>query len=306
MITIKVDEETLLKIENDFKSFIVNRDIGYILFVIKTEKNIITAFNNKKGNTFKVTIQGEDYIEIAETYSKGALLIPKKTKKNKESAYFIDIDYQIGSDEVGTGDFLCPIVVCAAYCDHETMKYIEKYGLKDSKKLTDEKILRIVPLLLKKIHYEVKVLSNERYNEAIAKGFNMVKIKCILHNFVLTRLHEKFPYVQNVYIDQFTPEKNYYDHLSEIKHITDGVVFKEKGESYFPSVALASCIARYTFLKEMAYQSTRINMKIPFGAGEQVNTFSKVFIEKYGLAAFKKLSKNNFKNFEEVTKTELF
>jgi ribonuclease HIII len=305
MITVKVDEETLKQIEQDYKDNITNRNIGYILYVIKTNKNIITAFDNKKGQSFKITIQGDDSIEIAKHYAKNVLLIPKKEKKVKESPYFIDVDSQIGSDEVGTGDFLGPIVVCAAYCDHETMKLITEYDIKDSKKITDEKILEVVPLLLKKIHYEYKILSNERYNDAIKNGFNMVKIKCVLHNFVLTKLHERCPYVHNVYIDQFTPEKNYYLYLNGIEHITDGVVFREKGESFFPSVALASCIARYYFLIEMEFLSKKIGMKIPFGAGDIVNNFSKTYIKKYGVASFSKLAKQNFKNYDELIEEKL-
>jgi ribonuclease HIII len=305
MITIKVDETTLKEIENDFKDKIVQRNIGYILFVIKTETNIITAFYNKKGVAFKVTIQGDKALELAEKYSKGALLIPKKEKIVKESPYYIDVDQQIGSDEVGTGDFLGPIVVCAAYCDHETMKLIDEYGIKDSKKFNDQQIMKVVPQLLKKVFYEYKILSNDRYNSAVKNGFNMVKIKCILHNHVLSKLHSRFPYVRNVYIDQFTPKENYFEYLKDVPHIEDGLVFREKGESYFPSVALGSCIARYYFLEEMAFESKKLGMKIPFGAGAQVNEFSKVYIEKYGLEAFSKICKQNFKNYQELTKLKL-
>ena len=305
MITVKVDEKTLKQIELDYKDNIISRNIGYIMFVIKTDLNIITAFNNKKGVSFKITIQGDNATNIAKKYAKSALLIPKKEKKIKESPYFIDVDQQIGSDEVGTGDFLGPIVVCAAYCDHETMKIIAEHDIKDSKKMTDEKILEIVPLLLKKVHYEYKILSNDRYNDAVKKGFNMVKIKCVLHNFVLTKLHKRCPYVHNVYIDQFTPEKNYYAYLNDVDHITDGVVFREKGESYFPSVALASCIARYYFLTDMEFNSKKIGMIIPFGAGEQVNEFAKKYIQKFGLEAFSRLAKQNFKNYQEVISVKL-
>ena len=306
MITIKIDDKTLHKLEEDYKDNIVQRNIGYILFAIKTDKNIITAFLNKKKVEFKVTIQGEGAIEIAKKYADESQFITKKQKINKESAYYIDVDQQIGSDEVGTGDFLGPIVVCAAYCDHKTMKLIEEYNIKDSKKFTDQKIMQVVPLLLKKVYFEYKILSNERYNNATKSGFNMVKIKCILHNHVLSRLHARFPYVSNLYIDQFTPKENYFEYLKGIEHIEEGLVFKEKGESYFPSVALASCIARYYFLEEMNFMSKKIGMKIPFGAGENVNEFSKEYIKKYGQENFAKLCKQNFKNFDEITKIDLF
>ncbi len=306
MITIKIDANALKQIEHDYEKYIVQRDIGYIIFAIKTDKNIITVFSNKKGIDFKVTIQGDDALKIAEKYSNQPIITSKKIKNRKESLFFIDIDQQIGSDEVGTGDFLCPIVVCAAYCDKETMKLIDEYNIKDSKKLTDDKILQIVPLLIKKVYFEYKILSNERYNAAVKSGFNMVKIKCILHNYVLSNLHARFPYVKNLYIDQFVPKDKYFAYLNDIKHIEDGLVFKEKGESYFPSVALASCLARYFFLKEMEYQSKKIGMTIPFGAGEQVDIFAKKYIEKFGLEKLSKICKQNFKNYKEVTRSNSF
>ena len=51
----------------------------------------------------------------------------------------------IGSDEVGTGDYFGPIVVTASYVDQADMSFIEDLGVRDSKKLTDEKILEIAP-----------------------------------------------------------------------------------------------------------------------------------------------------------------
>lgn len=306
MITIKVDKNTLDKIEQDFKGNITERNIGYILFVAKTDEHIITAYENKKGVTFKVTFQGGDYLSLAKKYCPNTQIIPKKAKLQKESVVFIDVESQIGSDEVGTGDFLGPIVVCAAYADHETMKLISEYGIQDSKKLTDSRILEVVPLLLKKVFYEVKVLTNEKYNNAINKGFNINKIKAILHNFVLTRLYKKCPYVKNIYMDQFCTEKQYYEYLEGSKSILKNIIFKEKGETYFPSVALGSCIARYYFLKEIESLNEHYNLNFPLGAGKNVDEFTQKFISKYGFDELKKVSKNNFRNFQDLNKINLF
>ena len=53
----------------------------------------------------------------------------------------------IGSDEVGTGDYFGPIVVTAAYVKKEDIPFLEELGVKDSKKMTDDKILEVVPKL---------------------------------------------------------------------------------------------------------------------------------------------------------------
>ena len=231
MITIKISQETLNELVNKFSNNITDRNIGYILYVIKTDDNyIFTIYSNNKNDYFKMTIQGEDPLSVAKLYSLEEKIIPKKQKVEKESPYFIDVDSQIGSDEVGTGDFLLPIVVCAAYVDHETMKLIEKYNINDSKKLTDQKIMEIIPLIINKVHYVVKVLENDRYNNAYEKGFNMNKIKAILHNHCLYELHKVCPYVQNVYMDQFVNEDLYYSYLTSIKNVEKNIIFKEKGE----------------------------------------------------------------------------
>ena len=306
MITIKVDKAILEQIENEYKDYIINRNIGYIIFVAKTPTNIITAYENKKGVNYKITIQGENHIELAKRYCDDPLLFPKKKKESKDSMYYIDVDAQIGSDEVGTGDFFGPIVVCAAFVDHDTMKLIEEFKIQDSKKLTDKKIQEIVPLLLKKVHYEVKILPNAKYNSAYLSGFNTNKIKCILHNFVLTNLHERCPYVKNIYVDQFVSPENYYEYLQGLSRVTKGIIFKEKGESYFPSVALASCIARYYFLEQMEFLSKKIGEKIPLGASKEVDEFAKRYLEKYGLEELKKICKVRFKNFKQLTEVKLF
>ena len=83
-------------------------------------------------------------------------------------------------------------------------------------------------------------------------------------------------------------------------------IFKEKGESYFPSVALASCIARYYFLEQMEFLSKKIGEKIPLGASKEVDEFAKRYLEKYGLEELKKICKVSFKNFKQLTEVKLF
>ena len=46
----------------------------------------------------------------------------------------------IGSDEVGTGDYFGPIVVTASYVSKESISKLYELGVRDSKKITDEKI----------------------------------------------------------------------------------------------------------------------------------------------------------------------
>ena len=74
---------------------------------------------------------------------------PKKEEKEEEMTLPINIS-SVGSDEVGTGDYYGPIVVTASYVDKSMIPFLIDLGVRDSKKLTDEKILKIAANFLGK------------------------------------------------------------------------------------------------------------------------------------------------------------
>jgi ribonuclease HIII len=46
--------------------------------------------------------------------------------------------------------------------------------------------------------------------------------------------------------------------------------------------------------------SQKYAMKIPLGAGEEVDAFAKRFLKKYGLKELQKITKNNFANMKKL------
>ena len=99
------------------------------------------------------------------------------------------------------------------------------------------------------------------------------------------------------------PSDKYYEYLAPLnqENVLHDIVFREKGEMYFPSIALASNIARYSFLVYMNDLGKKYGCKIPLGAGKDVNDFATKFIDKFGIDEFNKIVKKNFKNYNEVT-----
>ena len=227
--------------------------------------------------------------------------IKEKEKKDDDKTYYY---YDaIGSDEVGTGDYFGPIIVTATLVNKETRKFLEELKIMDSKKMTDDKILRCAPLVMKKIPYVTFTLSNVKYNELSNKGFNMNKIKAILHNKVLYELSNKEKdHYHKIIIDQFTSPRSYFTYLKQ-ENITDKVTkitFLTKGESKHLSVAAASVISRYLFLKEMDKLSEKYNVNILKGANDKVDEVAKQIVKKYGKDELYKIAKINFKNTEKV------
>ncbi|MBR2139051.1 MAG: ribonuclease HIII [Bacilli bacterium] len=223
----------------------------------------------------------------------------KEEKEDDKTYYYYDA---IGSDEVGTGDYFGPIIVTATLVDKNTRKLLEELKINDSKKMTDDKIRRCAPIIMKKIPYVTFTLSNTKYNEMSNKGFNMNKIKAILHNRVLYELSNKGFSYHKIIVDQFTTPRSYFSYLKQ-ENINDKVTkitFLTKGESKHLSVAAASVISRYLFLEEMDKLSNKYGLTILKGASDKVDEVGKTIVKKYGKAELDKIAKTNFKNTEKI------
>ncbi len=224
-------------------------------------------------------------------------------KKEKKEVYIDPKIYNstsIGSDEVGTGDYFGPIVVTSAYVKKENIPFLEELGVKDSKKLTDEKILEIVPKLIKVIPYSSVVLSNKEYNEKYSEDINMNKLKAILHNKVLGNMVKNGYEYDYIVVDEFAQKYVYFNYLKSSNDVVRNITFLTKGEDKCLSVACASLISRYIFIKEFAKISENVGMLLPKGASTLVDEKGVEIVKKYGFDKLKEIAKLNFKNTTKI------
>lgn len=225
----------------------------------------------------------------------------KKDSKEKTNKYRKFDNYNtIGSDEVGTGDYFGPIVVTATFVSKENISFLDELKVTDSKKITDDVIKKIAPKIMEKIPYSSYILNNPDYNKFHKQNINMNKIKAILHNKVLLNMVNKnLPY-EKIVVDQFTPPKNYYGYLSDVKDKVVNITFTPKAEDQCLSVACASIISRYIFLKTMHDISTELGIDIPKGAGAIVDEVGAKLVKEHGFEILNKYAKLNFKNTEKI------
>ncbi len=203
---------------------------------------------------------------------------------------------QIGSDEVGTGDFFGPILVVACYVGEKDLPFLKELGVGDSKKIEDEAILERGPRLIKALPYVAVSLSPAQLNAR--PEVNMNAFKARMHDrayqVLLTKLKEP---PAAIYQDQFAPKDLYYSYLEGRPGTVRGVRFDVKGESKHPAIAAASMIARYAFLGEMEATGKKYGVHFPLGAGKEVERFALDFYEKKGLTALKETAKERFSTF---------
>lgn len=293
MITIKVTPEQYNQIKEHYSSFVIDQTGDYIDFVAQVEGCMITGYSSKKSkksivfNGENASIEASKWAEVEET-----------PKKEEEKLHFVDYGEQIGSDEVGVGDYLLPMIVVAVYMRKDQYQRLKELGVTDSKKMSDQKIREIGPALVKEFEYSKLTLPNSKYNEMYQKEENLNSLKAKMHNRALFNLHKKYEDVIAIYVDQFVGEETYYKYLNDKNEpVVKGISFKTKGEQRFPSVAAASVIARYAFLLEKDRLEEKYGMEFPCGAGPKVDKTKKVLLEKVGQEEYDNLVKKNFKNY---------
>lgn len=302
---IRVDNETKKLMDNFYKDMKRDKTPPYAIFQADTGDVIVTLYDSGKAmfQGASADIEAGMWQSIGKNKNDLDYFTDDATKeeiKKEEDIIPLEIS-SVGSDEVGTGDYYGPIVVTASFVNKENINFLKELGVKDSKKMSDEQILKVVPKIIKKIPYKTVILSNKEYNERYGKDMNLNKIKAVLHNKVLGEMIKDNNY-DYIVVDQFEPEKNYYNHLKESNNVVKDITFITKAEDKCLSVAVSSLISRYIFVKEMDKLGDKYGIFLPKGANYYVEDVGIKLVEKYGVDVLKNIAKLNFSNTERILK----
>lgn len=294
-IVIKVDDKTKSKMIDYYKYKKRDKEIPYVVFQADEEDTVITMYTSGK-----VMFQGPS-ADVDANMWKEIMGVSSTPKEDTNKYHYCS---SVGSDEVGTGDYFGPIVVTASFVSKDDVEYLDSLGVGDSKKIDDEKILKIAPLIAKRIKYRSSILTNKEYNEKYNSSLNLNKIKAIMHNNMLFKLiKEENPDYDYIIVDEFAREAKYYDYIKESPNIQRGITFMTKAEDKNLAVATSSIISRYIFLKEFDKLSDELHIPLIKGASDLVDKVGEEIVEKYGEEKLKDVAKLNFKNTERILHT---
>jgi len=312
-IVYKFSENTMENMINYFEDKKREKTPDYAVFQADEADTVVTLYESGKavfqGVSADIDAAMWNEKEAALNSGKGAINLTKdkeKENKKKEDKKSLDkTDYyfvsSIGSDEVGTGDYFGPIIVTSSYVKRSDIPFLEGLGVRDSKKITDDKIKKIAPDIIKRIPHTIIILNNTDYNNNYNSDVNMNKIKAVLHNKALLTLVNKDNYDYDmIVVDQFVNKFKYYDYLKGNPNVLRSITFTTKAEDKCLSVACASIISRYLFLKEMDKLSATLGINLPKGAGPEVDRIGKEIVLKYGESKLRDIAKINFKNTSKI------
>lgn len=264
-------------------------------------KPVYTIFNaNKKGvsctlyESGKLVVQGKDIESFLEFYLEPEILKEFSFSYAEEG---LDESPRIGVDESGKGDFFGPLCVAAVFAKGEDVRQLKSLGVKDSKGLSDAKILDIGKKIQKHFLHHIVRINPLKYNEIYGQFKNLNRLLAWGHATVIETLVEQSG-CQNVIIDQFAAEHVVKQALAR-KKIELNLSQRHRAEEDLV-VAAASILARLAFLEGLDKLSKEFELEFPKGASALVIKVGKQFVKKYGKDALLKVGKLHFKTLDAI------
>ncbi len=205
----------------------------------------------------------------------------------------------IGTDESGKGDFFGPLVIAGVMVDETSAKVFKDLGIRDSKTITDKRILEFATQIQKYGKFSVIAIGNSKYNELYKNFGNLNKLLAWGHAKVIENILEKNS-CEYALSDKFGDE-------SLIKNALQtrgkGIRLEQmvKAESDI-AVAAASVLARATFVQKMKQMELAFGCNFPKGCNNIVKDAAKEFISKHGKERLIEVCKAHFKTYKEILK----
>ncbi|MEG0288894.1 MAG: ribonuclease HIII [Carnobacterium sp.] len=300
-----VSPKTLQEMKQYYEDYLKPKTPPGGKFAAKKATVNITAYNSGK-----VLFQGQTAQQEAALWiNKAVQPIPGKAKKNTPSLNTplpkgFNTWSVIGSDEVGNGSYFGPLTVVAAYVDKSQLPLLKELGVRDSKDMKDPEIIRVAKDLVTFLPHSLLNVMPQKYN-AIQPTMTQGKMKAVLHNQALGHVLMKIQPVvpEAILIDQFELPATYFKHIQDQPNqIKESVYFQTKGEGHHLAVAAASIIARSAFLKGLEDMSAETGLRIPSGAGSNVDLVAAKLLKRGGLSLLGKYAKLHFANTQKAQK----
>jgi ribonuclease HIII len=205
---------------------------------------------------------------------------------------------RIGSDESGKGDYFGPLVIAAVYVDSQNETRLQEIGVRDSKTLTDNRILEMAEKIKKLCLHIVVPVEPKRYNELYAKTGNLNRLLAWGHAWALEQLLEKVP-CKLAIIDQFGDPSYILNALREKgRQIT--IEQRTHAEEDI-AVASASILARARFVQILEQLSKSAGVTLPKGASDpSIVSVGRGIVARGGQEQLAEFAKLHFKTTEAI------
>ncbi len=203
----------------------------------------------------------------------------------------------LGIDESGKGDFFGPLVIAGVSASGSDIKRLESNGIRDSKKMSDNRVLELSRWLRNNFVHSIVIIGPEKYNQLYDKIKNLNKLLAWGHSRVIENIAAGNK-IDMIISDKFGRE----DFIEKaLMKYGRGIELHQmiKGETV-AQVAAASIVARAAFIDQMDKLSSQYEIILPKGAGTAVDNVARELVGKFGKEILTRVAKIHFKNYRKV------
>ncbi|GAC1625481.1 MAG: ribonuclease HIII [Ktedonobacteraceae bacterium] len=205
---------------------------------------------------------------------------------------------RIGIDESGKGDYFGPLVIGAVHINKQTEPRLIELGVRDSKLLSDIRILVIAEEIKEICPHSVITIGPKRYNEAYEKIQNLNSLLAWGHARALENVLEKV-FCELAIADQFGNEAVLQNALLK-KGRQIKLEQRHRAEADV-AVAAASILARAEFVQKMEQLAIRLGRTLPKGASDpSIVSVGKEVVARGGKEALAEVAKLHFRTTEKI------
>lgn len=246
-------------------------------------------------------------------YESGKLMVQGKEKDDFISYYLepeilgnlsytypettVDTNPHIGVDEAGKGDLFGPLCIAALYADESMITELIKMGIRDSKRMNDNVILKHAEKIRKICPYSLVTIYPKKYNELYDQFKNLNSLLAWGHATAIEEISLKTD-CSKVVIDQFASE-HVVENALHRKGLSLELTQRHRGEEDIV-VAGASILARAAFVQGIDKLAVQFNLTLPKGASSLVVEAGRRFVEMHGQAPLNEVAKLHFKTIQNI------
>jgi len=271
------------------------RDVPYARFAFESPKCNVVFYESGK-----LVVQGKGTQEFVEFVLEPEIL--QQVKLGYETVLNPNLLLpRIGVDESGKGDFFGPLCIAGVYVNEQIISAWKDLGVRDSKNISSDKKISELAEKIRKTPGCVTdsvVIGNEAYNRLYAKMKSVNTLLAWGHARVIENLlgkkYQMNPPPVRAMSDQFAASKSVLEKALMAGGREIEFVQRHKAEEDL-AVAAASILARDEFVKGLAKLEKQFEMKLPKGAGKNVDEVAKQFVETRGAGELAKVSKLHFR-----------
>jgi ribonuclease HIII len=205
---------------------------------------------------------------------------------------------RIGLDESGKGDYFGPLVIGAVFVDEQTEDKLIALGVRDSKLLTDNRMLAMAEEIKALCPHFVVPIEPKRYNELYAKIQNLNQLLAWGHAWTLENMLDNVSCDLAV-VDKFGDESYLRKALREKGRQI--IVVQQTHAEEDTAVAAASILARARFVQQMEQLSKLIGKTLPKGASDPlIVRVGRELVAEHGKDILAEIAKLHFKTTEVI------